>query len=50
MPEPQPERDAPIGATVPVNGMIVVTCNMADFLPMGVPVFNPWTQGAAGQA
>jgi len=25
-----------------VHGMTVVTRNVADFSPMGVPVLNPW--------
>jgi predicted nucleic acid-binding protein len=40
--EPRPERDALIAATALVHGMTVVTRNVADFEPMGVPIFNPW--------
>lgn len=42
VPDPRPERDALIAATALVHGMTVVTRNVADFSPMGVPVFNPW--------
>lgn len=42
VPDPQPERDALIGATALVHRMTVVTRNVADFTPMGVPVLNPW--------
>jgi predicted nucleic acid-binding protein len=42
VPNPQPERDALIAATALVHGMTVVTRNVADFRPSGVPVLNPW--------
>ncbi len=42
VPDPQPERDALIAATALVHGMTVVTRNVADFRPSGVPVVNPW--------
>jgi predicted nucleic acid-binding protein len=42
VPNRRPERDALIGATALVHGMIVATRNVADFIPMGVPVLNPW--------
>jgi len=42
VPNPRPERDAFIAATALVNGMTVVTRNIADFLPTGVPTLNPW--------
>lgn len=42
VPNPRPERDALIAATGLVYGMTVVTRNVADFEPTGVPVFNPW--------
>ncbi|MCL2830592.1 MAG: type II toxin-antitoxin system VapC family toxin [Betaproteobacteria bacterium] len=42
VPHPRPERDAWIAATALVHGMSVVTRNVADFLPTGVDVLNPW--------
>ena len=47
VPDPRPDRDAYIAATALVHGMIVVTRNMADFVPTGVRVVNPWQE--AGQ-
>ena len=40
--DPRPERAALIGATALVHRMTVVTRNVADFTPIGVPVLNPW--------
>ena len=37
-----PERDAFIAATALVHGMTIVTRNLADFAPIGVPLVNPW--------
>ena len=45
VPDPKPERDALIAATALVHGLTVVTRNTADFEPMGVVVFNPWSPG-----
>lgn len=42
VPDPRSERDALIAATALVHGMTVVTRNVADFTPTGVPVLNPW--------
>ena len=42
VPNPRPVRDALIAATALVNGMTVVTRNVADFAPTGVPILNPW--------
>ncbi len=42
VPDPRLDRDALIGATALVHRMTVVTRNVADFTPMGVPVLNPW--------
>lgn len=43
VPDPRPVRDALIAATAQVHGMTVVTRNIEDFTPMGVPILNPWT-------
>lgn len=42
VPNPRPMRDALIAATALVHGMAVVTRNVADFEPTGVPILNPW--------
>ena len=42
VPDPRPERDAMIAATALEHGLTVVTRNLRDFAPMGVPVLNPW--------
>jgi predicted nucleic acid-binding protein len=42
VPDPRAERDALIAATALVHGMTVATRNVVDFVPTGVPVFNPW--------
>lgn len=43
VPDPAPFRDALIGATALVEGMVVVTRNVADFEPFpGLKVHNPW--------
>ena len=42
VPDPRPVRDALIAATALVHGMTVITRNVADFVPTGVPVLNPW--------
>lgn len=34
--------DALIAATALLHGMTIVTRNVADFAPTGVPVLNPW--------
>jgi toxin FitB len=47
VPDSRHERDALIAATALVHGMTVVTRNVADFAPMGVQLFNPWTSGSA---
>ena len=43
VPDPRPERDAYIAATADIHGMTVVTRNVADFVPTGVPTLNPWS-------
>jgi len=42
VPDPMEQRDALIAATAIVHGMTVVTRNVSDFKPSGVPVLNPW--------
>jgi predicted nucleic acid-binding protein len=42
VPDPRPERDAFIAATALAHGMTVVTRNVGDFAPTGVPLLNPW--------
>jgi toxin FitB len=37
-----PVRDGLIAATALVHGMTVVTRNVTDFSPTGVPILNPW--------
>lgn len=42
VPDKRGERDALIAATALVHGMTVVTRNVADFMPTGVALLNPW--------
>ncbi|MBX9691248.1 MAG: type II toxin-antitoxin system VapC family toxin [Cyanobacteria bacterium] len=42
VPNPRSSRDALIAATALVHGLTVVTRNVADFQPTGVPIHNPW--------
>jgi toxin FitB len=42
VPDPRAERDALIAATALVHRLKVVTRNVVDFEPMGVPTLNPW--------
>ncbi|WP_295964078.1 type II toxin-antitoxin system VapC family toxin [uncultured Xanthomonas sp.] len=42
VPDKRGERDALIAATALVHGMAVVTRNVFDFEPTGVPVVNAW--------
>lgn len=42
VPDPRPVRDGLIAATALVHGMMVVTRNVADFAPTGVPTLDPW--------
>ncbi|MEI7932724.1 MAG: type II toxin-antitoxin system VapC family toxin [Alphaproteobacteria bacterium] len=41
VPDPKPDRDAFIAATALVHGLTVVTRNIGDFAPTGVPLLNP---------
>ncbi len=47
VPDPRPIRDGLIAATALVHGMTVVTRNVADFAPTGVPLLNPWNDPPA---
>jgi predicted nucleic acid-binding protein len=42
VPNPRAERDALIAATALVHSLTVVTRNVGDFEPTGVPLLNPW--------
>jgi predicted nucleic acid-binding protein len=42
VPDPRPLRDGLIAATALVHGVTVVTRNVGDFAPTGVPTLNPW--------
>ena len=42
VPDKRSERGALIAATALVHGMAVVTRNVDDFKPTGVPVVSPW--------
>lgn len=42
VPDPRPVRDGLIAATALVHGMTIVTRNVVDFEPTGVPTINPW--------
>ncbi|WP_369915577.1 type II toxin-antitoxin system VapC family toxin [Xanthomonas sp. NCPPB 3005] len=42
VPDKRGERDALIAATALVHGMVVVTRNVSDFEPTGVPIVNAW--------
>lgn len=43
VPDPRPFRDSLIAATAIVHGLTVVTRNVRDFEPTGVPLIDPWT-------
>jgi len=45
VPNPRAERDALIAATALVRGLTIVTRNVGDFEPTGVPLLNPWGDG-----
>lgn len=42
VPDPAPDRDAFIAATALANNLTVVTRNVRDFKPCGVPLIDPW--------
>lgn len=44
VPDRRPDRDALIAATALQHGHTVVTRNVGDFVPTGVPTFNPWSR------
>ena len=42
VPDRRSDRDALIAATALTHGLTVVTRNIADFAPTGVPIIDPW--------
>lgn len=42
VPDRRGDRDALIAATALVHGMTLVTRDVADFAPTGVPLLDPW--------
>jgi len=44
VPDPRPQRDSLIAATALVHRLTVVTRNVRDFVPLEVPLFNPWIE------
>lgn len=46
VPDARPTQDSIIAATALLHRMTVVTRNVADFAPMGVPLLNPWEEQA----
>jgi predicted nucleic acid-binding protein len=44
VPDPRSDRDSFIAAIAQVHNLTVVTRNIQDFEPLGVPLLNPWQQ------
>jgi predicted nucleic acid-binding protein len=44
VPDQRPVRDGLIAAIALVHGRTLVTRNVADFEPTGVPILNPWSR------
>ena len=47
VPDPRSDRDALIAATALCHRMSVVTRNIRDFAPTGVPLIDPWAERPA---
>lgn len=45
VPVPRPQRDSLIAATALLHRLTVVTRNVRDLAPLGVPLITPWTGG-----
>lgn len=41
--------DGFFAATALAKGLVLATRNTKDFTPLGVPVFNPWTDGGVSE-
>ncbi len=47
---PVPAIDSLLAATALVHDLTIVTRNVDDFTPFGVPLVNPWERGSEGRA